>query len=520
MNLLIAPDRVVSETAAPPRAARSTDALLIAALATLISGIAAGRPSLWFDEAATISAAANRSLPELWRLLGHIDAVHGLYYLLMHGWFAVFPATEFWSRLPSCLAAGVGAAGVVTLTRRLAPRRVAVCAGVLFAILPRTTWAGIEARPYAFAAAAAVWLTVLCLTAVRRDTAPIWLGYGVAVVFAVLLNTFTVLLVPVHAVLIRVLGADRSATRRWVCTAGAALAFLARFLVFSQTQIRQVGWIHPLNAASVLEVAQQQYFDKSALFAALAWAVIVTTAVACRTGRRRLPSGRSRQLLIVCTAWMLLPTLVVLAYSALAKPIYYPRYLICTAPAMAIVLAVCVTTLTGKPWGVRATAALLALFTLAALPNYAAQRGRNAKEGWDYSQVADVIKAQALPGDCLLIDNTTRWAPGPIRALLAARPDAFAGLTDPGRGPHGPDLGRLWDGHIGVWATAGELSRCTTIWTITDHDWALPAYQAGAALPAGKRFSRTPDGQLLRWLGFRTVERWQFTFAQVIRSAR
>lgn len=74
---------------------------------------------------ATISASASRTLPELWSLLGHIDAVHGLYYLLMHGWFAIFPPTELWSRLPSCLAIGAAAAGVVVLPNsfRDAPRR-------------------------------------------------------------------------------------------------------------------------------------------------------------------------------------------------------------------------------------------------------------------------------------------------------------------------------------------------------------------------------------------------------------
>ncbi|MGH9208368.1 MAG: glycosyltransferase family 39 protein, partial [Acidimicrobiales bacterium] len=72
------------------------DPLVVALLTAVISVAAAGRPSLWFDEGATISASASRSLPELWRLLRHIDAVHGLYYLLMHGWFAIFPPTEFW----------------------------------------------------------------------------------------------------------------------------------------------------------------------------------------------------------------------------------------------------------------------------------------------------------------------------------------------------------------------------------------------------------------------------------------
>src|SRR6516225_9329790 len=147
-----AADPVDERAPARPRG-RLFDPWAIAVLAAVISGAWASRPSLWFDEGATISASASRTLPELWKLLGHIDAVHGLYYLLMHGWFAIFPPTEFWSRFPSSLAVGGAAAGVVVFTRQFAlqasggsGRATAVCAGIVFAILPRVTWAGIEAR--------------------------------------------------------------------------------------------------------------------------------------------------------------------------------------------------------------------------------------------------------------------------------------------------------------------------------------------------------------------------------------
>src|ERR1700742_3100836 len=151
---------VAARDSRPQRRGRLLAPLATALLAVVISSIAASRPSLWFDEGATISASASRSLPELWRLLGHIDAVHGLFYLLMHGWFAVFPPTEFWSRVPSCLAVGAAAAGVVVFAKQFTPGRgTALCAGVVFAILPRTTWAGIEARSYALSVAAGIWLT-------------------------------------------------------------------------------------------------------------------------------------------------------------------------------------------------------------------------------------------------------------------------------------------------------------------------------------------------------------------------
>ncbi|MGH3560501.1 MAG: glycosyltransferase family 39 protein, partial [Mycobacterium sp.] len=321
--MVLTPDRVTGETLPVRRPARSPDAILIAVLAAVISGAAASRPSLWFDEAATISASANRSLPELWRMLVQVDAVHGLYYLLMHGWFAVFPATEFWSRLPSCLAVGAGAAGVVVLVKQFCTRRVALCAGVLFAILPRMTWAGIEARSYAFSAMAAVWLTVLCVTAVRRNTVPIWLGYGLLVVVSTALNAFTALVVVAQAVVIWVLPCQRSAAVRWAATAGVALAIMTPFLLFSQTQIAQVSWISPLSWHKVAEIVQQQYFDKSAPFAVLAGIVIAAAAAAWWAGVRQPPAGQTPQLLIICATWIVVPTTVTLVYSAVGRPVYY-----------------------------------------------------------------------------------------------------------------------------------------------------------------------------------------------------
>src|SRR5690349_9377770 len=76
------------------------DPLIVGVLAAAVSLVGAGRPSFWYDEAATISASYSRTLPELWRMLANVDVVHGLYYLTMHGWFQLFAPTEFWSRVP------------------------------------------------------------------------------------------------------------------------------------------------------------------------------------------------------------------------------------------------------------------------------------------------------------------------------------------------------------------------------------------------------------------------------------
>src|ERR1700704_23778 len=318
---------------------RLADPLGVAVLAVVVCAAGAARPSVWFDEAATISAST-RSVSELRRLLYNIDAVHGLYYLAMHGWFTIFPETEFWSRLSSCLAVGLAAAGVAVVGKQFSTRTVAVCAGIVFAILPRITWAGIEARSYALTAAAAVWLTVLAVVAARRNGAVLWPLYGVALVVSTLLNVFVLLMVLVHAVVVPVVAKKRPTVVWWAGTSAVAVVVAVPFFAVCQTQIAQVRWISPVHLGTVVDIAQEQYFDHSVPFALLAGLVLAAPLV-----MRRPWETNNRQLAVIALAWIGLPTTVLLLYSVALQPIYYPRYLSYTSPAMALLLAVCIVAL-------------------------------------------------------------------------------------------------------------------------------------------------------------------------------
>src|SRR5271168_5574368 len=198
------------------------DPLILGVLAAVVSLGGAGRPSFWYDEAATISAAYSRSLSQLWHMLGNVDAVEGLYYVLMHGWFKIVPPTEFWSRVPSGLAVGAAAAGVVVLSKQFSSRTVALASGVVCAILPRATWAGIEARPYAISMMAAVWLTVLLVVAARRGNRWLWLSYGAAQAVSVVLDLYLVLLLLAHFAFICVCLRTRTVLVRFTITSTLA----------------------------------------------------------------------------------------------------------------------------------------------------------------------------------------------------------------------------------------------------------------------------------------------------------
>lgn len=499
----------------PVRAAHRGDAWAVAVLAVVVSAAGAAAPSLWFDEAATISAST-RTVGELWRMVANIDAVHGLYYLLMHGWFTVFPATEFAARLSSALAVGVAAAGVVVLGRQLSTRAVAVSAGVLFAILPRVSWAGAETRSYALTMAAAVWLTVLCVRIARRGSSWWWLIYPPLLAAASVLNVFLVLMVPVHAVVVVTCARTRKPVVLWAAAAAIGLLAVLPFLVFTQTQLFQVRWISPPGTQSFGEVLQVQYFDDAVPFALLA-GVLLVSGLLCLGQVDDVTGDRPGRVVAVTASWIVVPTAALLAYSVLRHPVYYPRYLSFTAPAAALLLGLCVVAV-GRSR--TAVTAILLLFALAAAPNYLAQRGPYAKEQMDYSQVADVIDRYAAPGDCLILDNSAAWKPGPIRPLTAARPAVYQKLRDYGRGLTAIQRNRLWDNHIAVWAWADKMPGCPALWTVTERDPTRPDQERGPALPPGPRLGRTMAYQVPSRFGFTVVARWQFSFAQVTKSTR
>jgi mannosyltransferase len=507
----------VSDTREAQRHLAAMDPLIIAVFAAVVSLVGTARPSFWYDEAATISASYSRSLDQLWQMLRNVDAVHGLYYVLMHGWFQIFPPTEFWSRVPSGLAVGGAAAGVVVLGKQFSSRTVAVTSGVVCAILPRTTWAGVEARPYAMSMMVAVWLTVLLVVTARRDSRWLWLSYAAAQAMSVVLDLYLVLLLLAHFAFICICLRTREVVMRSAMTSALAGLAVAPFLVKAVGQVHQISWVAPIGRRTIEDLLVQQYFERSPMFAILSALVIATAIALWRFASIELAKPE-RQLLILAVGWLVIPTALIVAWSAAVHPIYTPRYLCFTAPAMALVLGVCVGAVATKPW---MAVAIVSLFAVTAAPNYIrAQRNPYAKYGMDYSQVADLISTKAAPGDCLLVNDTVTFMPAPMRPLLAARPDAYRKLIDLTLWQRATDRHDVFDTNLIPEVVANPLGHCAVVWIITQADESMPAHEQGAAIPPGPRYGATPAFAVPRDLGFRLVERWQFNLVQVIKAQR
>jgi len=225
-----------------------------------------------------------------------------------------------------------------------------------------------------------------------------------------------------------------------------------------------------------------------------------------------------RQLLVLALGWIAIPTAVIVTLSALLHPVYTPRYLSFTVPAMALILGICIGALAAKPW---VATAVVTLFAVAAAPNYLrAQRNPYAKYGMDYSQVADLVTAKASSGDCLLVNDTVTFMPAPMRPLLAARPDAYRKLVDLTLWQRATDLNDVFDTNLIPEVVAAPLSQCRVVWIITQADESQPAHEQGVAIPPGPRYWASPAFAVPHDLGFRLVERWQFNLVQVIEATK
>ena len=458
----------------------------IAGLAATTVGAAwSWRPSFWFDEAATI-AAADRSEVDILRLVLNFDAVHGLYYLAMHAWFSLVPINEFTARLPSAIAVGVGAAGMIVLGKLIATRQTAWAAAAAFTILPRTLWSAVEARSYALTAALAVWLTVVLVIAAKRRGAALWSLYALLLALAIVTFIYLSALVAAHVVTLLALRQARRALYGLIPAAAAGFMLASPVIALSVSQGKQLSWISETRTSYPRAVLLEQWFTGSRM-SATACAIVVACGIGVLLARPDCPASpravpRKREVpparpasspgskrdaawpLAVAVPWFVIPTASLLAYSAMHENIYQARYLTFTTPGVALLLGVCVTMLTHHR--IRITVIVLTVLALASLLASVAQRKTYAKPGGgDYSAIADVIAAQAKPGDCVAFDTKPRE---PLRAAAVAYPDAFAGLNDIAAGVPGAYAAQLWaqDLPVDSGEVTARLRTCSRLWAV------------------------------------------------------
>lgn len=500
-----------------------------AAVSFVLGGYQIGGASLWRDEAYTKDAIA-RPFGQIFVLLGHQDAVHGAYYLLMHVVAAVLGTSAAALRFPS-LCAMVIATGFVAATGRRAaalalapdagrngrgldvPALTGLFSGLLFATAPYMTYYAQMARSYAIETMFAVIASYLLLRAWPDGRWRWWLGYAAAVALTGLFNIFGLLIVAAHGITLLLTDArgqtvlGRRIGRipvRWLAACGAAVIVLGPLLGLASRQQVQIAWLNrpTLNAMERLLVNLAGSRPLIAPFALLALAVLLTAW--------RADHWRPLNPAAIALPWLVVPPFVLVAVS-FVKPVYYVRYIEFCLPALAILAGAGLTGLirlaavTPLRWsrpgrwrlGLKWLPAVLAVAVLAALLAGPQQAIRQTAARPDNLRLASaIVAAHEQPGDVVF------YLPATMHVLGTAYPAPFARLRDIARNKSAIASGTLTGTEIT--SPARLKSRFTDVrrvWVVTGAStYKFPK----ASTPMGKE-----KLALLAGAGLRILHRWQ-----------
>jgi mannosyltransferase len=304
--------------------------------------------SMGNDEVATRWAAL-LGLRQLAHLLRHVDAVHGLYYLLMHGW-VVLGSSPTVLRIPSVLAMTAAAALVVILARRLTGSGwAALFAGLVMALTPVISFYAQTARSYALVYACVVASTLALVHALDiehagRGDRPLvraWLGYGLLILVGGYLNEMSLLVLTAHAVTVLLARYGRAAVRHWLVTSGVAALLVVPLAVISAKEDGAVAWIPRPNLGD-LQILAHDYLGAGIAVPVLIFCCIVAALLPPVAGRRRATTPASDEqepdvawwrrpgisLPSVATPLVVLPAALLLLESVVARPLYTDRYVL------------------------------------------------------------------------------------------------------------------------------------------------------------------------------------------------
>jgi mannosyltransferase len=338
-------------TPAPGGRGRAGLARLSAAIAAVAATMAvlgwwglARQNSMGNDEVATRWAAL-LPLRELFHLLSHLDAVHGLYYLVMHPWVAVGSSPAL-LRVPSVIAMMVAGALTVILARQLTGSVWAgLFAGLVMVLTPSISFYAQTARSYAMVLACVLGSTLMLLSALRAEAggkASVrwrWAGYAALVALAAYLNELSLLVLVAHGITVLLARCGRPVVLRWLTAAIAGTVLALPVLLASSSQQGAIGWIgHPSWPG--IRLLLHDYFGTTVV-AVVLLAICIVAAVLppreawpARLGGRPasgvLPWWRSSGVSLpsVSVPLLLGPAVILIGESYLLHPLFVDRYLL------------------------------------------------------------------------------------------------------------------------------------------------------------------------------------------------
>jgi mannosyltransferase len=446
-----------------------------AALGAVLCLISVAGRSIGFDEAATVSIAAQNG-HALASAIAHDGGNMSGYYVLMHVLIALFGNGTFLIRLPSVISIAAAAGLTAALGLRLFDARIALVAGVLCAIsMPLVFW-GQDARGYApmVALVAGSFLAFVYLVEEERPGRGAWIAYFLTTMFAAYCGFDAILVVP--AQLAMLWWRPRAARAAIVALAGCAVCWVPLVVLAVRRGSGQLFWVPHLSRTvdkQLLEALtsaglQPSFHATGTMWVLVALTVLIVGAAAfVHVQRARRPARGPRTELwgqALVLLWLFVPVVLAFAESEIGQPIFIARNLLMCVPAVALVLAVgvCDPRLPGVV-SVGALGAVVVLRVLALAPTYGA-----SPEDWQ--QATAYVLARAQPGDCAAfypLDARSAFEYYVARdGALARAPRSVLPVLAWGKvKPYVEDYATLPPSQIPAIAAS-----CPRLWLITSHE--------------------------------------------------
>ena len=320
-------------------------------------------------------------------------------------------------RLPSVIATVATVGLIAVIAQRLfADRRVTLAAGVLAALsLPLVYW-GQTARGYApmVAFVCAAMLAFIALVdsggaagstrAAVRDRDPRagrgpWVGLVAAMTLAMYCSFVAALVIPVQVLAVL---ARRGAARRY---ASALVAVAVLCIPLAVLAVRrgsgQLFWVQPPSRMVDTQVLQsltsaglQPVFHHSFTTKALMWITVAAVVALVADTVWRWRRGDAVWGMGLVLMWCVLPGALTFLYSVISHPVFVPRNVLMSTPAVALAVA---PVLRDGRWP-RYLAPLLLVAMLAARAIPVVRAYGVSPEPWH--DVTARVLAESRPGDC------------------------------------------------------------------------------------------------------------------------
>ena len=392
-----------------PKWAAWTALVLVTIAAAWLRLHGIGDKSFWTDEG--ISAAFTRLgwfdlLRVLWRREGNM----ALYYLLLRAWSHVGDS-EAVLRGFSAVCSVATVPVLFLLGRKLFGEWTGAAAALLWSVNAYAVRYGQEARSYSLVALLATLASYFFVEALQSGRKRDWSWYVALSVLAIYAHFFAVLVVLAMTVVLwnssaksEILRADKR----------IALFSLPAWIFITTTGTGPINWIPRPNLRGMWII-----FGDYAGHGGLPLTLLYLLGILLATfAAWRFPTRQSYRLLL---AWFVMPIAITFVVS-LAKPVLMPRYLFICIPALVLLVAAGMSSLSSR-WLALSLLGVICWLSLGGVRGYYERDFDLTRE--DFRSAASYIVSHAAPGDAIAFhkgQNRFAYSYYADRSMGAAKP--------------------------------------------------------------------------------------------------